>query len=61
MEGIFVDFCDSCAEVGTDEEFPALDFGLDYDEAEVGFGVHVAGHLFDEFDLLFYAVCGSFY
>lgn len=39
------------AEIGTDEEFPALDFGLDYDEGEVGFRVHVAGHLLDELDL----------
>jgi hypothetical protein len=33
---------------------------LDYYEAEVGFWVHVAGHLFNELDLLFYAVRGSF-
>jgi hypothetical protein len=33
---------------------------LNDDEAEVRFGVHVAGHLFDELDLLFDAVCGAF-
>ena len=42
----------SGSEVGADEEFPALDFGLDDDEAEVGLGVHVAGHLFDFGDLV---------
>jgi len=57
---MLVDFSNSGAEVGTDEEFPALDFGLDDYEAEVGFWVHVASHLLDELDLLLYAVCGPF-
>ena len=59
MQRVFVDLGYSGSEVGADEEFPALDFGLDDDEAEVRFWVHVAGQLFDELDLLFYAVCGA--
>ena len=50
---MFVDLCESCAKEGADEEFPAFDFGLDYDEGEIGFGVHVAGEAFDEGDLVF--------
>jgi len=57
---MFIDFRYAGAEVGTDEEFPTLDFGLDYYEGEVCFGVHVAGHLFDFFDLGFYAVGDAF-
>jgi hypothetical protein len=34
---------------------------LDEDEGEVSFGVHVAGHDFDFFDLSLDAVCYSFY
>lgn len=55
-----MDFGNSGSQVGTDEEFPALNLGLDDDEAEVRLGVHVAGHLFDELDLLLYAVCCAF-
>lgn len=55
-----MDFGNSGSQVGTDEEFPAFDFGLDDNEAEVRLGVHVAGHLFDELDLLLYAVCCAF-
>jgi hypothetical protein len=57
---MFIDLRDPRAKVGSDEEFPALDFGLDYYEGEVCFGVHVAGHLFDFFDLGFDAVCDAF-
>jgi len=57
---MLVDFGNSRAEVGTDEEFPAFDFGLDDDEAEVGFWVHVARHLFHELDLLFNTVGCAF-
>jgi hypothetical protein len=57
---MFMDFGNSGSQVGTDEEFPAFDFGLDDNEAEVRLGVHVAGHLFDELDLLLYAVCCAF-
>lgn len=56
VEGVLVDFGYAGTQVGADEEFPAFNFGLDYNEGEVGFRVHVAGHLLDEFDLLFYAV-----
>lgn len=51
MQGVFVELCEPSAEVATDEVFPSLELGLDYDEGEVGFGVHVAGHFFDLFDL----------
>ncbi len=57
---MLVNFGNSSSEVGTDEEFPAFDFGLDDDEAKVGFWIHVTGHLFDELDLLLNAVCGAF-
>ena len=57
---MFIDFRKSGSEKGANEEFPALDFCLDYYEGEVRFWVHVAGHLFDEFDLLFYSVGGAF-
>lgn len=56
VEGVFVDFGYARAQVGADEELPTFDFSLDYDEGEVGFRVHVAGHLLDELDLLLYAV-----
>jgi hypothetical protein len=57
---MFMDFGNSGSQVGTDEEFPAFDFGLDDDEAEVGFWVHVASHLFDELDLLLDAIRCAF-
>lgn len=59
VEGVFVDFRHAGAQQGADEKFPALDFGLDDDEAEVGFGVHVARHLLDEFDLPFDPIRGA--
>lgn len=57
---MLVNLCDSCSEVGSNKEFPALDFGLDDDEAKIGFRVHVASHDFDFLDLGFYSVCDSF-
>ena len=51
VEGVGVDFGDAGAEEGADEEFEALEFGLDDDEAEVGFGVRVARLLFHELNL----------
>lgn len=56
---MFVDFSNSCSEVGSYEEFPTLDFGLDYDEAKVRFWVHVASHLLHEFDLLLDSIGGA--
>ena len=52
VEGVEVDFGDAGAEEGSDEEFETLEFGLDDDEAEVGFGVRVARLLFYELNLL---------
>jgi len=57
---MFIDLRDPRPQEGTQEEFPPLDFGLDYYEAEVCFWVHVAGQFFYELDLLLYAVCGAF-
>ena len=51
VEGMGVDFGDAGAEEGADEEFEALEFGLDDDEAEVGFGIRVARLLFHELNL----------
>ncbi len=51
VEGAGVDLGDAGAEEGADEELEALEFGLGDDEAEVGFGVRVAGLLFDELNL----------
>lgn len=52
MQGIGVDLCDAGAEIGADEEFEALEFGLENYEAEVGFRVCVAGLVFYDLDLL---------
>lgn len=52
VEGMGVDFGDARAEEGADEELEALEFGLDDDEAEVGFGVRVARLLFHELNLV---------
>ena len=64
---MFIDLGDSSAEEGPDEKFPPLDFGLDYDEREVCFWVHVASHAFihqnlrhQSDDLLLYTVCAAF-
>ena len=51
VEGMSVDFGDASAEEGADEEFEALEFGLDDYEAEVGFGIRVARLLFHELNL----------
>ena len=51
VEGVGVDFGQAGAEEGADEELEALEFGLEDDEAEVGFGVRVARLLFHELDL----------
>jgi len=48
---MFVDFCNAAAKVRSYEELPALNFSLDDDEAEVGFGVHIACHFFHFGDL----------
>lgn len=60
MEGVFVELCETGAQVAADEVFPPLELGLDYDEGEVCLWVHVAGHFFHFFDLalnfLVYAV-----
>ena len=60
MKGVLVDLRDSCSQVGSYEEFPPLDLGLDDDEPEVGFGVHVASHDFNFLDLVLYLLCYSF-
>lgn len=60
VQGVFVDLGNSGSQVGTNEEFPPLDFGLDDDEAKIRFGVHVTSHLFDQLDLLLDAVGGAF-
>jgi hypothetical protein len=57
---VFIDLGDSSAEEGPDEKFPSLDFGLDDDEGEVCFRVHVASHTFYELDLLLYSVGAAF-
>ena len=57
---MFIDLGDSSAEQGPDKKFPPLDFGLDDDEREVCFWVHVTGHAFYELDLLLYTVCAAF-
>lgn len=54
MESVFVQLCETSAEIAADEVFPSLELGLDHDEGEVGFGVHVAGHFFDFLDLTLY-------
>ncbi len=51
VEVVSVDFRNASAQEGADEEFEALEFGLDDDEAEVGFGVCVSGLLFHELNL----------
>ena len=51
MQGAGVDFRDTSAEERAHEEFEAFEFGLEDYEAEVGFGVCVAGLIFNEFDL----------
>ena len=58
---MLVDFGEACAEERAQEEFPTFHFGLDCDEGEVGFGVHVACKLFDEGDLSFDGSCAAFY
>ena len=58
---MFVDLRNSCSEVGSYQELPALNFGLDDDEPEVGLRVHVAGHDFHFFDLSLDAVSYAFY
>ena len=57
---MFVDLRDSCSKIGSNEELPAFYFGLYDDEAEVGFGVHIAGHYLYFFDLGLDTVCYSF-
>ena len=56
---MLIDLCESGSQQGADEEFPALDFGLDYDEGEVRFGIHVTRQLFNEGDLSFDCVCAA--
>ena len=51
VEGMGVDLGDASAQERADEEFEALEFGLDDDEAEVGFGIRVARLLFHELNL----------
>ena len=51
VEGVGVNFGQAGAEEGADEKLEALEFGLEDDEAEVGFGVRVARLLFYELDL----------
>lgn len=52
VEGMFVYFGKTAAQVGAYEELPALDLGLNDDETKVSLGVHVAGHFFDCRDLI---------
>lgn len=52
VEVMSVDFGNASAEERADEEFEALEFGLDDYEAEVGFGVRVSGLLFHELNLI---------
>jgi len=61
MQSMFVDFRYAGTKKGSHQELPTLDFGLYYDEGEIGFRVHVAGHLLHELDLLLDAVRHSFY
>lgn len=52
-EGICRYLCDSGPQERADQEFEALEFGLDDYERKVRFRIHVAGHFFYELDLLF--------
>lgn len=52
VEGMSVDLRDASAEERADEELEALEFGLEDDEAEIGFGVRVSRLLFHELDLV---------
>ena len=45
-EGMGVDYGNASAEEWADEKFEALEFGLDDDEAKVGFGIRVGRLLF---------------
>jgi hypothetical protein len=54
MEGSCL--CNAGPQVAADEELVALELGLDYDEGKVCLWVHVAGEVFDLFDLLLDAV-----
>lgn len=51
MQSIGVDLCDAGAEIGADDEFKSLKFGLEDYEAEVGFRVCIAGLVFYQLDL----------
>lgn len=51
VEVVGVDLGDAGAQEGADEELEALEFGLEDDEAEVGFGVRVPRLLFDKLNL----------
>ena len=52
MKGTGVDFRNARAEERADQELEALEFRLEDDEAEIGFGVCVARLLFHELNLL---------
>ena len=49
----------SCPQEGTYQKLPSFDFGLDDDEGEIRFWVHVARQLLNEGYLRFYSLCAT--
>lgn len=59
VQGVGINLRDTSAQEGADQEFEAFKFGLEDDEAKIGFWVRVACLIFYELDLVRIVILAS--